>query len=83
MPNFIALGQTTYEKSVAKNFYALQYFGAPRGTPVPQFTYLGDGVQQGPLYQAAKFRPGSENPSTRYMLPKFADFVDGVTDGHT
>jgi len=25
----------------------------------------------------------SSNPSTRYLLPKFVDFVDGVTDKHT
>ena len=54
MPNFIALGQTMYEKSVTI-FYTLQYFGAPGGPPVPKFTNLGPDVQQGPIYQPAKF----------------------------
>ena len=31
MPNFIVLGQTMFEKSVAKYFESLQYFGAPGG----------------------------------------------------
>jgi len=31
VPNFIALGQTMYEKSVTKFFYTLQYFGALAG----------------------------------------------------
>jgi len=44
------------------NFYTLQYFGVPRALPVPKFTNLGDGVQQGPLYQAAKFRPVLKTP---------------------
>jgi len=41
VPNFIALGQTMYEKSVT-NFYTLQYFGAPGGTSCAKFTNLGD-----------------------------------------
>jgi len=52
---------------------------APQGPPVRKFTNLGDDVQQGPLYPAAKFRPVLKTPLTRYLLPKFADFVDGVT----
>ena len=44
MQKFIALDQTVYEKSIT-NMFALQYFGS-----------LGDDVQQGPLYQVAKFR---------------------------
>jgi len=43
MPNFIALGQTMYEKSVTI-FCILQYFGAPGGPPAPKFTNLGDDV---------------------------------------
>jgi len=31
VPNFIVLGQTMNEKSATNFFYALQYFGAPRG----------------------------------------------------
>jgi len=39
-----------------KIFYTLQYFGTPRGPPGPKFTNLGPDIQQGPLYQPAKFR---------------------------
>jgi len=61
-----------------KYFYTLQHFGAPRGRPVAKFTNLGDDV-----YQAAKFRPVLKTTLQRYLLPKFIDFVDGVTDRHT
>ena len=43
MPNFIALGQTMYEKK-RYNVYTLQYFGAPGGLPAPKFTNLGDDI---------------------------------------
>lgn len=56
VPNLIAIGQTMYEKSVII-LYTLQYFGALRGLPEPKLTNLSPDVQQGPLYQSAKFRP--------------------------
>jgi len=47
VPNFIALGQTVYEKKKRyKAFYTLQYFGAPGGPAVPKFTSLGPDIQQ-------------------------------------
>jgi len=52
--NFIALGQTIYEKTVTNFFYTLQYFGAPGGPTGPKFTSLGR-VRQGSLYQPTKF----------------------------
>jgi len=42
--NFIALGQTVYEKSVTNFFYTLRYFGALGGTLGSKFTNLGDDV---------------------------------------
>jgi len=56
MPNFIALGQTMYEKSVTI-FYTLQYFGAPGGLPEPKFTSRGLDEKQGPVYRSVKFPP--------------------------
>jgi len=86
-PNFSALGQTMYEKCYEKRLH-LQYFG-PKGTPCAKVHQPGDDIQQGPLAvepcctsrpaRPGKFCPPSENPSTRYLLPKSVDFVDGVT----
>jgi len=56
LPNFIALGQTVYEKSVII-FYTLHYSGAQGGPSRSKFINLGHNVQQGSLYQPAKFRP--------------------------
>jgi len=42
MPNFIALGQSGYEKSVT-NFFTLSLFWRSRGSPGPKFTSLGSG----------------------------------------
>jgi len=55
MPNFVALDQTTYEKSVTNFFYTLQYFSVQWGLPEPKFTNLGCHVQQGLIYQSAQF----------------------------
>jgi len=56
-PNYIALAQTMYEKSVSLHFvYTLLYFCAPGEPPVPKFTYLGTDGQQGPDYQCATLR---------------------------
>jgi len=77
MPNFIKLDQTMYEKSVTKILDTFQYFGAAGEPSTPKFTNLGGDVEQGPLYQTAKFRPLLKTP--RYLLPNFVDFVDGVT----
>jgi len=52
VPNFIVLGQTMNEKSATKIFYALQYFGAPRGPPGPKFISRGTDVQKGQNYQS-------------------------------
>jgi len=65
-------------RKASQMFYTLQHFGAPRGPPVAKLTNLGDDV-----YQAANFRPVLKTTLQRYLLPKFIDFVDGVTDRHT
>jgi len=56
-PNFIAVGQTVYEKSVT-NFLHPLLFWRPR----PKFTSPGGDVEQGSLYQATKFRPFPTTP---------------------
>ena len=62
--NFIALGQTIYEKSVTKMFYSLRYFGVT-GEPLgSKFNNLSPDVQQSPPIN----------------LSNFIDFVDGVID---
>ena len=82
VPNLIAIGKTMYTKSIQNNFHILQYFGVPGESHGLKFTNLGTDIQQGPLYQCAKFRPG-DNLSMRYLLPTFVDFVDSVTDKQT
>jgi len=75
-----------YEKSVT-NFYTLDNFGAP-GDPLYittqtcelWFTSLSGDVQQDPRLSSCQILSPSDNPCTRYLLPKFVDFVDGVTD---
>ena len=80
VPNFVALGQTMYEKSVTKVF--------PRKTPVSQedplgqkFTNVGPDVWA--PFVKCQILSRSDSPSTRYLLPNFVHFVDGVTDTKT
>jgi len=54
--NDIAVGQMVYQKNVTKLFTP-SLFWRTMGTPEAKFTSLGGGLQQGPLCQAAKFRP--------------------------
>ena len=56
VPNFIALGQTMYEKSVTI-FYTLQYFGTSGGPLGPKIIYLGGDVQQGISINLPNFVP--------------------------
>ena len=56
LPNFIALGQTMYEKRITI-FHTLQYFGASGDPLGSKLTSLGTDIQQCPDYQCAKFRP--------------------------
>jgi len=65
-----------YEKSVTGFFYTLQHFHTP-GVPSEQCTAR-------PLYQLSSchISSHSENPSMRYLLPKFVDFID-ISVTHT
>jgi len=77
VPNFIEIGETTLEKSVTKYFYILQYFGSQGDPKGPNVTGVCGGVHQPPL-ATCKILSRSDNPSPRYLLPNFVDFVAGV-----
>ena len=73
LPNFIAVGQTMYEKSVT--IFTPFTILAPQGT-------LWAKIHQSGWWCIARKLPNlvpSDNHCTRYLLPKFVDFVDGVT----
>ena len=81
MPNFIALGQDVREK-------ALQFF-KHFSILTPQEDSLGPWGQSLPIVAimysrtpvwTCQISSPSENPSTRYLLPNFVDFVDNVID---
>jgi len=62
--NFIAFGQTIYEKSITKMFTPFGILESQGNLPGSKFTNLSPDVQQGPSIN----------------LPNFVDFVDGVID---
>jgi len=79
MPNFFEIGETTLEKSVTI-FYTLQYFDSSGGPPGQKVTGLGSGVHRPPT---CKISSRSDDPSPKYLLPNFVDFVAGVTNKTT
>jgi len=54
LPNFIALRETMYEKSVTKNLRH-SVFWRPGAPPEPKFTNLGTDAQQGPVCNVPNF----------------------------
>ena len=78
MLNFTDIGETTLEKCITKIFCTLQYFGSPGGPPGPKITGLSGGVHLPPL-ATCKISSRSDDPSPRYLLSSFVDFVAGVT----
>jgi len=79
VPNFIALDQTMYEKSFTKIFYTFSILDL-RGTLCATVHQSGPCCTARPPVWMCQISPRSENPSTRYPLPNFIDFVDSVTD---
>jgi len=78
IPNFLlALGQTVYEKSVTFLHPSLSW--RPRGTHWVKVYQSGWWCIARPLLSRCQISSRSDNPYTRYLLPKFVDFVDGVT----
>jgi len=76
MPNF-EISETTLVKSVTI-FIHPSIFWLRRGPLGPKVTGLGGGVHQ-PHLAICKILSHSDNPSLRYLLPNFVDFVAGMT----
>ena len=81
MPHFIALGQTVYEKRY--NFFTPFSFWRPRADSWGQSSPFWVVVYIEPPRSSCQISSSSETPSARCLLPKFVDFVDGMTDTHT
>jgi len=74
-----------YEKSITKIFSTLYILGSTgdplsQSSPVWVVTYR---KAQRPPLSICQIFPPSENPSIRYLSPKFVDFVDSMTDKKT
>jgi len=54
MPNFVAVGQTVYQKSLTISLPPSLFEGL-RGPSGPKFTSLGGDVQEGPFCQVPNF----------------------------
>ena len=76
MPNFIALCQTMYKKSVTKHVLHPSVFCHPRGTLAQSWPWH----TASPSLSICQISSCSDSPSTRYLLPNFVNFGDGVTD---
>jgi len=57
MPNFIEIGEFTWEKSGTKIVYTHEYFGFPGDPRGPKVTGLGGGVHQSPSSYLQNFVP--------------------------
>jgi len=83
MPNFIALGQTVYEKSVTK-FLHPSLFWRSRGIPWAKVHQSRWWYIARPLYLAVKcYHLLTTCLQDIYLLPRFVDFADGVIDRQT
>jgi len=78
MPSFMVLGQTMYKKSVR---HFLKPFGilAHQADPWAKVHEPCLWCTPRPPPSSWQISVRSENPSTRWLLPKFVDFVRGVT----
>ena len=77
-PNFITLGQMTYEKSIIKIFYACEFWH-PRGTPWAAWSWC----TARPDLWMCQISCCSDNLCTRYLLPNFLDFIVSAIDKQT
>jgi len=71
-----------YEKSVTIIFTP-SLFWCPTGTSWAKVHQSGWWCTARRPLSSWQILSHSENPSMRYLLPKFVDFADGVTDRHT
>jgi len=67
-----------YEKSV--NFFYIFSILAPQGDLLGQSSPILALIYANAPLSICKISFPSDNLSMRYLLPKFVDFVDGVTD---
>jgi len=77
-PNFTEIGETTLEKSVTI-FLHPSIFWLRRGDPLGQKSPVWVmGYTNSPI-ATSKISSRSDDPSPRYLLPNFVDFVAAVT----
>jgi len=76
MPNFIEIGETTLEKSVTKFFTPFNILAQKGVTLGKRSRWWGTSTPQA----TCKSSSSSDDPSPRYLLPNFVDFVAGVTN---
>jgi len=79
LPDFFALGQTVYEKML-QIFLHPSVFWRPRGNFLGQSSLFLALMYSNPPLPSWQISSRSGNLSTRYPLPKFVNFDDGVTD---
>jgi len=78
MPNFIEIGETTFEKSVTNIFTAFNIL-APQGDPLGQGSPVWVVGYTKPPLATCKILSRSDDPSPRYLLPNFVDFLASTT----
>ena len=78
MLNVIEIGETTSEKSVT-NIFTFFNILAPQGDPLSQRSPVWVVGYTNPPLATCKILSHSDDPSPRYLLPNFVDFVAGVT----
>ena len=83
MPNFTAIGQAVYENSITNVFYTLHYFGTPGGPSGPKLPVWVVMYNKATSIKLPNFVPVRQSVYARYLLLKFVDFIDGLTDRQT
>ena len=81
MPNFIEISKTPWRKT--QIFLHPSVFWLPRGTPLAKCHRSEWWGTSTPSSYTCKISSRSNDPSPRYLLPNFVDFVDGVTHQKT
>ena len=82
VPNFVALGQTIYEKSVT-NFLQPSVFWHSSGEPCVKVHWSRHWCTGRLPLSTCQFSSPCDNLSMKYLLPNFVDFVESVTDRPT
>ena len=72
------IGETTWRKALQKFLYTLQYF-APHISWAKCHRSVWWGTTTPPPIATCKISCRSDDPSPRYLLPNFVDFIAGVS----